>query len=44
MSESYKSCGYRIIINTRVGVGAHNSIKEVNIRTAEQSSPQDVEV
>ena len=29
MSESYKSCGYRVIINTRVGVGSHNSITEV---------------
>ena len=24
MSEAYKSCGYRVVINTRVGVGAHN--------------------
>ena len=24
MTEAYKSCGYRVVINTRVGVGAHN--------------------
>ena len=28
MTEAYKSCGYRVVINTRVGVGAHNTRTE----------------
>ena len=28
MTEAYKSCGYRVVINTRVGVGAHNTKTE----------------
>ena len=30
MSEAYKSCGYRVLINTRVGVGAHNTEAQVS--------------
>ena len=34
MTEAYKSCGYRVVINTRVGVGAHNTRTEfVETRT-----------
>ena len=29
MAEAYKSCGYRVLINTRVGVGAHNMRTQV---------------
>ena len=32
MREAYKSCGYRVLINTRVGVGAHNTRTEVNYK------------